>query len=188
MRDISLHMLDLVQNSISAGASLVTIRFELDQEGWLTFTLIDDGKGMEPEFVEAVTSPFTTTRTTRKVGLGIPMLAANCRLTGGDVRIISKVGEGTTLEGKFNTKSIDCLPVGDLAGTMLSLIITNPETPDFCLEVITPKGEAGFDTRMVREALGGLPLNEPEIVSWMKESLDEEIQPIFGGNENEKFS
>jgi len=182
MRDISLHMLDLVQNSISAGASLVAIRFNLDHEGWLTFMLEDDGCGMEPEFVEAVSSPFTTTRTTRKVGLGIPMLAANCRLTGGDVKITSKLGEGTTLIGTFNTQSIDCLPVGDLAGTMLSLVITNPEKPDFCLEAITPKGEASFDTRAIRTALGGLPLNEPEIVAWMKESLEEEIQPIFGGN------
>lgn len=182
MRDISLHMLDLVQNSISAGASLVTIRFELDQEGWLTFTLEDDGRGMPPEFLREVASPFTTTRTTRKVGLGIPMLTANCRLTGGDVTINSKVGEGTVLKGTFDTKSIDCLPVGDLAGTMLSLVITNPEKPDFCLEVQAPQGEASFDTRLIREALGGLPLNEPEIVDWMQASLEEEIQPIFGGN------
>ena len=140
MRDISLHMLDLVQNSITAGASLIRISFVLNSEGWLTFCLADDGKGMSPDFVEAVTSPFTTTRTTRKVGLGIPMLAANCRLTGGDVTVTSRVGEGTTLTGTFNTQSIDCLPMGDLVGTMLSLIITNTEKPDFALEVQSPRG------------------------------------------------
>lgn len=182
MRDISLHMLDLVQNSITAGASLITIRFILDESGWLTFSLEDNGKGMEPELLEAVVSPFTTTRTTRKVGLGIPMLIANCRLTGGDVVLKSRLGEGTSLTGTFDTRSIDCLPVGDLAGTMLSLVIANPEYPDFCLEVEAPAGNASFDTRLIREALGGLPLNEPEIVAWMQASLEEEIQPIFGGN------
>ena len=181
MRDISLHMLDLVQNSISAGASLVRIRFDLDHRGWLAFSLEDDGKGMSPELLRAVSSPFTTTRTTRKVGLGIPMLAANCRLTGGDVTIQSEQGKGTVLTGTFDTHSIDCLPIGDVCGTMLTLIIANPERPDFCLEVTTPHGEATFDTRIIREALGGLPLNEPEIVAWMQASLEEEIQPIFGG-------
>jgi len=181
MRDISLHMLDLVQNSISAGASLVKIQFNLNAQGWLTFSLADDGRGMAPELLQAVSSPFTTTRTTRKVGLGIPMLAANCRLTGGDVTIHSEQGKGTVLTGTFDTHSIDCLPIGDLCGTMLALIIANPERPDFCLTVAAPQGEATFDTRIIREALGGLPLNEPEIVAWMQASLEEEIQPIFGG-------
>lgn len=181
MRDISLHMLDLVQNSITAGAALVIIRLNLDSDGWLAFEIEDNGHGMPPELLKAVSNPFTTTRTTRKVGLGIPMLAANCRLTGGDISLKSQLGTGTALKATFNTRSIDCLPVGDLAGTMLSLIIANPQAPDFRLEARSPQGEGVFDTREIRQALGGLPLDGPEIAAWMKEALKEEIQPIFGG-------
>ena len=77
MRDLSLHLLDLAQNSITAGASLVTIRLTLGEDGVLTMELIDNGKGMSPELLAQVTSPFATTRTTRKVGLGIPMMKEN---------------------------------------------------------------------------------------------------------------
>jgi signal transduction histidine kinase len=96
MRDLSLHLLDLAQNSITAGAKLVTIGLTLDEKGMMTFTLEDDGKGMPPELLSRVTSPFSTTRTTRKVGLGIPMMMENARLSGGDLTIRSEVGKGTT--------------------------------------------------------------------------------------------
>ena len=118
MRDISLHLLDIVQNSITAGAKTIRIGFSLDQQGMLSMTVADDGKGMSEELLSRVLSPFTTSRTTRKVGLGIPLLAQNARMSGGNVEIRSRVGEGTTLEASFNTASIDCLPLGDLPDTM----------------------------------------------------------------------
>ena len=181
MRDLSLHLLDLAQNSITAGASLVTIRITIDDQGWLTMVLKDDGKGMSPELLKSVTSPFATTRTTRKVGLGIPMIMENARLTGGDVRLESTVGVGTTLTATFNTRSIDCLPLGDIPGTMVALILANPEKPEFSLLCKAPEGEMHFSTAQVREILQGVGLNEPEVVQWMDESLREEIEPIFGG-------
>ena len=181
MRDLSLHILDLAQNSVKAQATLVTIRLELDENGWLTFTLKDDGTGMSPEMVAQVTSPFATTRTTRKVGLGIPMMQETARRTGGDLTITSEVGVGTTLTATLDTINLDCLPLGDIAGTLLSLFIGCPERPDFLFEGSSPKGECSFDTRQVREVLGGIPLNEPEVVAWMQEALKEEIDPIFGG-------
>ena len=181
MRDLSLHVLDLAQNSITAGATLVTVSITIDESGWLTFTLTDDGKGMSPELLQRVTSPFATTRTTRKVGLGIPMMMDNAQRTGGDLHIDSEVGVGTTLTVTMDTRNIDCLPLGDIAGTMLSLMLTNPLAPEFRFEGKTPAGACAFDTREVRAVLGDLPLNEPAIAAWLQDALTEEINPIFGG-------
>ena len=181
MRDISLHLSDIVQNSITAGASLIRISFLLDQDGVLTVSVADDGCGMDQALLERVQSPFTTTRTTRKVGLGIPLLTQNARLSGGDVRISSTVGEGTVIEAVFHTASIDCLPVGDLAETMATLILANPEHPDFTLFCRSPEAEMQFDTREIRSALGGVSLAEPEVYQWILASLNEEIEPILGG-------
>ena len=182
MRDLSLHLLDLAQNSITAGASLVTIRISIDEKGWLTMVLADDGKGMSPELLARVTSPFATTRTTRKVDLGIPMMMENAEKAGGSLKLESEVGKGTTMTVTMDTGNIDCLPLGDLSGTLLSLMMTNPLKPDFLFEGKTPKGECTFDTREVRSALGSdIPLNEPEVAAWLQEALNEEINPILGG-------
>lgn len=181
MRDLSLHLLDLAQNSIRAEASLVTIRLTLAENGWLTFELKDNGKGMSPELLRRVTSPFATTRTTRKVGLGIPMMMENTQRAGGELTLESTVGQGTTLRATFDTRNIDCLPLGDLTGTLLSLMLTNPTRPEFLFEGKTPKGECAFDTREVRKVLGDIPLNEPAVAAWLREALEEEINPIFGG-------
>ena len=182
MRDLSLHLLDLAQNSITAGASLVTVKISVDAAGMLTMELIDNGKGMAPELLERVTSPFATTRTTRKVGLGIPMMKENAEKAGGTFRLGSELGRGTTLTATMDTKNIDCLPLGDLTGTLLSLMLTNPLQPDFLFEGKTPKGECSFDTREVRKVLGSeIPFNEPSVAAWLKEALEEEIEPIFGG-------
>ena len=182
MRDLSLHLLDLAQNSITAGASLVTIRLTLGEDGMLTMELTDNGKGMSPELLSRVTSPFATTRTTRKVGLGIPMMKENAEKAGGTFRLESEEGKGTTLTCSMDTGNIDCLPLGDLSGTLLSLMLTNPLFPDFLFEGKSPKGEGSFDTREVRQALGSdIPFNEPSVAAWLKEALDEEMKTIFGG-------
>lgn len=181
MRDLSLHILDLVQNSVRADAALVQLDITVDEKKWITITITDDGCGMDEALCERVLSPFATTRTTRKVGLGIPLMAQNARLTGGDVALESKVGEGTRLTVTLDGGSIDCLPLGDLAGTMTALISANPERPDFVLTCKSVKGEMLFDTRQVRQILAGVSLNEPEIIFWMLSAIQEEIEPIFGG-------
>ena len=181
MRDLSLHILDLAQNSIRADATLVQLKIICDENVILSIIIEDDGCGMDEALLKRVMSPFATTRTTRKVGLGIPMMAENCRLAGGDLKIESTVGKGTVLTATMNTASIDCLPLGDIAGTVVTLVSANPEKPEFLLFCKTVKGETVFDTRQVREVLDGVPLNEPEIVSWMDASIREEIEPIFGG-------
>ena len=181
MRDLSLHILDLMQNSIRAQATVVSLSVLLDEKGILSIIIEDDGTGMSEELLSRVMSPFATTRTTRKVGLGIPMMAENCRLTGGDLSIESTLGVGTKLTATLDTSSIDCLPLGDLPGTVTTLVTMNPDKPEFVLHCRSPKGEMQFDTREVRQALQGVPLSEPEVAAWIQESLREEIEPIFGG-------
>ncbi len=181
MRDLSLHILDLMQNSIRAQAKVVSLSVLLGEDGVLSVVIEDDGTGMSEDLLSRVTSPFATTRTTRKVGLGIPMMAENCRLAGGDLTIESTPGVGTKLTATLDTASIDCLPLGDLPGTVTTLVTMNPDKPEFTLHCRSPKGEMQFDTREIREALQGVPLNEPEVAAWMQESLREEIEPIFGG-------
>ncbi len=182
MRDLSLHILDLAENSVRAGAKLVTVGLMLSSDHVLTLLIRDDGCGMSEEMLAKVSSPFTTSRTTRKVGLGIPLMIQNARLAGGDVVLSSREGEGTELRAVLHTNHIDCLPLGDVPGTMVSLITANPERPDFRLECSSPAGSMEFDTREIRQALGNeVSLNEPEITAWMLESMKEEIEPIFGG-------
>ena len=180
MKDLSLNLLDIAENSVKAGATLTQLR--LTQEASiLTFQVVDDGCGMTEEILRGVVDPFYTTRTTRKVGLGIPMMMENAQRAGGDLTIESEVGKGTTLKVTYDTRNIDSLPMGDLAGTILSLILVNPDKPDFLFEGKSPAGEGSFDTREVRAVLSGVPLNEPAVTAWMKEALEETINPIFGG-------
>lgn len=179
MRDLSLHLLDLVQNSIRAGATLAEIRLRLDAQGRCTLVLRDDGCGMSPETAAAACSPFMTTRPERGLGLGIPMMLENARRTGGDLTIMSRPGAGTTLTVTLDTRHIDCLPPGDIAGTMAALILGSPEKPDFLLEAATPLGETHFDTRLLRQALGDVSLSEPKVIAWIQDHLSEEIHPIF---------
>lgn len=179
MRDLSMHVLDIVQNSIKAGATLVTVAFTVDENRVLTFSVRDDGCGMAPEFLARVTDPFTTTRTTRRVGLGIPMLKQSAEMAGGTFGIESEVGKGTCIHASFDLTNIDCIPMGDICDSLITLVVLNPETPDFVFQASAPGREALFDTRQVREALGGVSLAEPEVAAWMKESIDEEFKPIL---------
>lgn len=181
MRDISLHLLDLVQNSIKAQASLINIEMTFNPNGQLHITLADDGKGMTEAYAKSVQNPFVTSRSERKVGLGIPMFAENARLTGGNLVIKSILGKGTTLEADFDTTHIDCLPMGDICETLYSLIIMNPLSPDFIFSYKNEKEKVCFDTREIRQAVGNLPLNEPEIAAWIHEALYEEMKPIMEG-------
>ena len=179
MRDLSMHVLDIAQNSIKADAMLVSIGFEISEDHWLTITITDDGCGMSPEFLQKVTDPFTTTRTTRRVGLGIPMLAQSAELSGGALKLQSEVGVGTTLIASFDLKHIDCLPMGEMCDTLLTLVMLNPDKPDFVFEAAAPGLSALFDTRQVREAVEGIPLNEPDIIAWIQASIEEEFKPIL---------
>jgi len=179
MRDLSMHVLDIAQNSIKAKATLVTVRFVRDEKGVLTFSVLDNGCGMSPEFLSRVTDPFTTSRTTRKVGLGIPMLKQSAEMCGGTFGIESEVGVGTSIYASFDTQNIDCIPMGDICDSLLSLVMLNPDEPEFLFQAYAPSAEASFDTRQLKAVLGGVPLNEPAVIAWMKESIEEEFKPIL---------
>ena len=180
MEELSLHLLDLIQNSVKAGASLVEIIIT-EKAGLLTIILEDNGCGMSEEFLSRVESPFTTTRTTRKVGLGIPLFKQAALMAGGDFSITSRQGEGTRLTATFELDNIDRAPMGDLAGTMLQQVLSTPETPDYRLTYTVGENTFEFDTREIREQLGGLPLDTHDVIAWMKEYLEEGISELNGG-------
>lgn len=174
MDELSLYILDLTQNSVAAGATRVAIRIFVDRASdRLVIVIEDNGRGMSEEFLQKVISPFTTTRKTRKVGLGIPMAKQICEMCEGSFDIRSEVGKGTALTLTFRLSHVDLPPMGDLAGTFLSLIVGSPEKPDFAFRFESDKAPFEFDTAQIREVLGGVPLTEPEVLSWIRDSIAE---------------
>ncbi len=180
MKELSLNILDVAKNSVSAGASHIDILLTQDESGMLTLTISDNGCGMSEETLRGVTDPFYTTRTTRKVGMGLPLLKMAAEQTGGTLLITScdKKGEsGTVLKATFDTKSIDFMPLGDIVSTVCILIAGSPEI-DFCFEDKSPKGTVALRTAELREVLGGISLAEPEVQQWIKEYLEEQYAQI----------
>ena len=188
MRELSLNVMDIAQNSISAGASLITLEVEEDlTRDLLRISVKDNGRGMTPEQVQNVTDPFYTTRTTRKVGLGVPLFKMEAEMTGGHFTIDSTVGVGTDLTAVFHPSSVDMIPLGDINGTVQLLVTGNPER-DFLYSrrYKDHGGERDFtlDTRELREVLGGeVALNAPEVVLWVKDYLEEQTHYVLTGEE-----
>ena len=121
MRELALHVLDIAENSVKANASLVTVEI-IAKDNILTIRISDDGRGMSEEFLSKVTDPFTTTRTTRKVGMGIPLLKQAAETSGGAFDIKSKLGVGTTVTATFLLDDVDRMPLGDVAETATTLL------------------------------------------------------------------
>ncbi len=188
MRELSLNVMDIAQNSISAGASLITLEVEEDlTRDLLRISVKDNGRGMTPEQVQNVTDPFYTTRTTRNVGLGVPLFKMEAEMTGGHFTIDSTVGVGTDLTAVFHPSSVDMIPLGDINGTVQLLVTGNPER-DFLYSrrYKDHGGERGFalDTRELRAVLGGeVALNAPEVVLWVKDYLEEQTHYVLTGEE-----
>lgn len=171
MKDLSLHILDIVQNSVVADAKVIQIILEINTANdYIELTVKDNGKGMEQEFLKRVIDPFTTTRTTRKVGLGIPLLKQNAELTGGTFSIDSEPGVGTALKARFVRSHIDCLPLGDLGGTIALLLCSYPDI-EFKVSVVVDTTEFSVSTSELRQALDGVPLNEPSVYPLVKEYI-----------------
>ena len=181
MEDISLHLLDLAQNSISAGASLVEIFIVEDtHKGQMIVTLRDNGHGMDESQVKRVTDPFFTTRNTRRVGLGIPLFQASTEATGGQMYIKSCKGRGTEIKAVFHTTHIDCLPLGRVDDTILSLILLNPEI-DFVYSHKKQDKHFLLDTRQIREVLGQVSIENPSVIEWIRKYLSDGLEEINGG-------
>ncbi|MCR5207449.1 MAG: sensor histidine kinase [Eubacterium sp.] len=174
MKELSLNILDVTENSVKAGATLTEIIIE-ESDDTLKLTIRDDGCGMDEGTVKSVTDPFYTTRTTRKVGMGIPLLKLAAEQTDGSFNISSSVGEkhGTEVTAVFNKKHIDFTPLGDVTATLTTLIQGHPDT-DFLFRHTVGGNEITLDTREVRAVLDGVPLDTYEVIKWIEEYVNEQ--------------
>ncbi len=178
MRELSLNVLDIAQNSIKAEASVVEIEVcESTEKKELLIGIYDNGKGMTKEQVQAVTDPFFTTRTTRKVGLGIPFFKMSAEMTGGNFGIESEVGIGTKVKALYKTDHVDFTPLGDMCSTVIILITMNLHI-DFVYKRSIDEKQFTVDTRQLKEILGDVPLNEPSIVSWLTDYIKENTKQL----------
>lgn len=178
MKDLASHIMDITQNSVRAKASEIEIVIDENlTEDRLSITIQDNGCGMDEETLKRVRDPFFTSRTVRKVGLGIPLLQQNAERTGGKVNITSEKGEGTVIEAIFGYTHLDRPPLGDVAGTIGLLVMANPEIV-FRYSHSSPKGEFHFDTEEVKAILEGLPINTPEIIRGIEEMIRENEKEI----------
>ena len=179
MRELSLHLLDIAENGVSAGAQNITITIAEDlRTDRLQLTVEDDGRGMDAAMVEQVTNPFITTRTTRKVGLGIPLLKLAAEMCNGGLTVESTPNVGTTVNVDFQRSHIDRMPLGDVAGTMLSLLVGWPQT-HWLLRYRVNDDEFVFDDAPIKAELGdALPLSDPEVIGFLRGALREGIADI----------
>ena len=173
MKELSLHILDIVQNSVKAKATEIKIDIiESPEKNLLEITIADNGCGMRKDFLAKVKDPFATTRNTRKVGMGISLFEAAAKQCGGYLEIDSELGKGTTLYVCFELNNIDRAPIGDMAETMLTVIMSAPEINYVYTHRRSDK-EFVFNTMEIKETLGDVPLTNPEILAWIKEYINE---------------
>jgi anti-sigma regulatory factor (Ser/Thr protein kinase) len=182
LKELSLNILDVAENSVKAKASLIEILLT-EISDTLTLVIKDDGCGMTEEILKGVADPFYTTRTTRKVGLGIPLLKMSAEMTGGSFKIESvsqmddAVHHGTTVTAVFYKNHIDFTPLGDVTASIVTLIQGHPDT-DFLFCHTTENGEVSLDTREIRAVLEDVPLDTYEVISWIRENLEEQYTEI----------
>lgn len=181
MTEISLNILDVAQNSISAGADRIQISVKADsKQDLLGIVISDNGCGMTKEQLDAVEDPFFTTRTTRPVGLGIPFFKYAAESTGGEFKITSELGAGTTVTATFVLSHVDRMPLGDMTSTMHVLITAN-NSIDFLYSYEVDEKGFVLDTREFREILAGVPFNTPEVSDYIKEYLQERKTEVDNG-------
>lgn len=178
MRELSLNVLDIAQNSIVAGATLIQLIVnENTTEDRLTLVIADNGRGMTEEQLQQVRDPFYTTRTTRKVGMGVPLFRMAAEMAGGGLNIHSAIGQGTTVTATFALTHIDRMPLGDMAGTVSTLIRLNPDL-DFVYRHEVDGQFFELDTRDLREVLDDVPLSEPDVMEWIDGNIAEGLAPL----------
>ena len=180
MKELSLNILDIVENSTKAEAELVEIEI-IERTDSMTIRISDNGCGMKDDVLMSVNDPFYTTRTTRKVGMGIPLFRLSAEQTGGSLTITSKhIDEypddhGTTVTAVFDKTHIDFTPLGDIISTLVTLIQGHPDI-DFIYNHSLSERLISLDTREMREVLGDLPLDTFEILIWIRENLEEQYE------------
>ncbi|MGD2294858.1 MAG: ATP-binding protein [Candidatus Aminicenantes bacterium] len=171
MEDLSLHILDIVENSVAAEADRIEIRITEDTEkDFLSIEIIDNGTGMDEETVKKALDPFYTTKKVRRFGFGLSFLSEAAKAANGDFSIQSQKGQGTRVKAEFQYSHIDRQPMGDMGQTIMTLIIGNP---DIDLVYIHKKNghEYSLDTGKIKAQLGDVPINSPEVLKILREDL-----------------
>jgi len=181
VRELSLHLLDIVENSLEAGATRVLVDVAEDTiRNRLTIKVEDNGRGMDQTTLARALDPFFTTRTTRHVGLGLPLLRAAAQRCDGDLRIQSRPGHGTTVAADFRRDHIDRAPLGDIESTLLALVLMVGES-DIRYTQRRDKKVFALDTAELREALGSVPLGHPRVRAWVQQYIQEGLESLSEG-------
>ncbi|WP_051073656.1 ATP-binding protein [Coprothermobacter platensis] len=179
MKELALYILDLAENSIAAGAKNITIDVHVNSaRDELFIRISDDGKGMDPDFVRSVTNPFVTTRTQRRLGLGLPLFQDLVRQCEGTLNIVSEKGKGTIIEAKMKRSSVDMVPIGDMGASIVSMIISNPAL-DIVYSFVLDDYSFVFDTKLIRETLKDVSITEPAVLSWIAGYVNEGTKEII---------
>ncbi len=178
MKELSQHILDIMHNSLSAGATVIQLEIV---ENTITDTylirIIDNGKGIPPEILKTVTDPYTTSRKSRKVGMGLPLFKMSAEQTGGYLTISSKLNEGTVVEVRYGHAHIDRPHIGDIEGTLVLLVASYPDR-DFIYTHAINQNSFQFDSREIKKELDGVPLNNAQIIRFLKDMISENLREI----------
>jgi hypothetical protein len=185
MKELSLHILDAMENSVEAGATLIKLMIlEVMAQDLMQIEIIDNGKGMNPDMVDRVMDPFVTSRTTRHVGLGIPLFAAAARQCEGNLHIFSEPGKGTRLLITFKHSHIDRAPLGDIPTVILSILLSQKPV-DVYLKHTCNEKEFVFDSVEVRSELGDISLIHPQVREWILKTIIDGEKSLYDSNLNE---
>jgi len=178
MNDLSLHIIDIIQNSLSAGAKRIGLAIKEDSANdRLTISIEDNGKGMSREVAAKLEDPFYTTRTTRKVGMGIPLFKQSAMQSGGNLSVESEPGKGTTVTAWFELGNIDRPPLGDVANSFVLMVSANPQI-HFTLSYVVNENEYTFDSVEVAEVLGDIELSDVRVIRMLEEMVRENINEL----------
>ncbi len=182
MLELSLNILDIVENSIRANAKLIRIEIIEDRANdSLKIEISDNGDGISEEYIEEALNPFYTSKTVRRVGLGLPLLSHAAGITGGSLSIESKKGNGTKVTAVFGHSHIDRQPLGDMEITIATLLSANPEI-DFIYSHFNDGRVFVLDTREVKDELDDIPINHPKVIQFLKKNIGDGLKEIGAGS------
>jgi len=185
MRELSLHILDLVQNSIEAGATKVEVSIaENRKQDELLIRICDNGRGMTEAMMQKVLDPFVTTKKTRRIGLGLPLIQMSTQRCDGYLHIHSEPGMGTCVEAMYRHSHLDRPPLGKITETIKAIIFANPEL-NFTYSHVVDSRSFSLATKDITEILGDIPLTHPDVIEWLTEYLSSSITYMYGGAHNE---
>ncbi len=174
--DLAMHVADLVENSLRAGATEITVRLAREGED-LRLEVEDNGAGIPPEDFARVTDPFFSTKKGAGIGLGLPLLVQTAEETGGSFRVEPRPGGGIRVTARLGSRHPDLPPLGDLVGTLVPLIATSPGV-EFTVELSDDRTAWTLSTREVRERLGEVPLTHPDVLVFLERALADGLREV----------